>query len=619
MAFKTTMILPIGSKRTSIQTTSRFFSVAISNLILFSFVALATAGPYDAPTSYYNSATSTGTTLKSQLNSILTSGHIQRNYGNFRDSAEITDADPNSSGDIILVYDRDSVDAEWDSGNTWNREHVWPQSRQPGSASNGTSGNLGDPHALRPSTPSVNSNRGNDPFGFAASTGSYGSSGSSFFPGDTDKGDIARSLFYSDTRWGPEKGLSLVNGTPSGNQMGELNSLVAWHYLDTPDEFEQRRNHAIYSPALNPFFYTNNRNAFVDHPEYVWSIYQDQQNDTTLGLAGTTVASNGSSTLDVDLGRVYVGGSTPSNQNVTLNKAGNDGTYYEVTANGNATSSVEGRYNAFAMGGSGSKTINVGLTTSTATAGLKTGSVVIDNLDVTTSGGTGNGANDGDDTIDLSFAVLSHPDASFSESSLLTTTTLDFGTVSEGSGTLNLPFSIANYDGAGAPTFASNIDLDSILGSDDTSILSTNLASFDDLVQGDTNGFMAMFDTSVAGNFTATYQLTLSGEDLPGEQTEFLTLSIMGIVEAAGLDGDYNDDGTVDAADYTVWRDSLGSTTMLEADGDGSGTIDTGDYAVWVTNYGTSSSSASANSVPEPGAALLLLLGLSSFVTRRNQ
>ena len=42
---------------------------------------------------------------------------------------------------------------------------------------------------------------------------------------------------------------------------------------------------------------------------------------------------------------------------------------------------------------------------------------------------------------------------------------------------------------------------------------------------------------------------------------------------APTLPGDYNVDGTVDAADFTVWRDSFGASgrRQLAADGDGDG------------------------------------------------
>ena len=50
--------------------------------------------------------------------------------------------------------------------------------------------------------------------------------------------------------------------------------------------------------------------------------------------------------------------------------------------------------------------------------------------------------------------------------------------------------------------------------------------------------------------------------------------------------GDYNGNGIVDAADYTVWRDTLGSTTALAADGSGNLVVDQADYGVWKTNFG---------------------------------
>ena len=62
----------------------------------------------------------------------------------------------------------------------------------------------------------------------------------------------------------------------------------------------------------------------------------------------------------------------------------------------------------------------------------------------------------------------------------------------------------------------------------------------------------------------------------------------MGAVEAQAnpLPGDYNFNGVVDTADYSVWRDTLNATNDLRADGDGNGTVDAGDYGVWTSHFG---------------------------------
>jgi hypothetical protein len=72
--------------------------------------------------------------------------------------------------------------------------------------------------------------------------------------------------------------------------------------------------------------------------------------------------------------------------------------------------------------------------------------------------------------------------------------------------------------------------------------------------------------------------------------------------EPPGIVGDFNDDGTVDAADYVVWRKHNGSTTVLPNDRS-SGLVSPADYDDWRANFGISSSGGSlAQAVPEPGA-----------------
>jgi cyclophilin family peptidyl-prolyl cis-trans isomerase len=79
--------------------------------------------------------------------------------------------------------------------------------------------------------------------------------------------------------------------------------------------------------------------------------------------------------------------------------------------------------------------------------------------------------------------------------------------------------------------------------------------------------------------------------------------------------GDYNRDGTVNAADYSVWKADFGSTTKAEADGNGDGVVNAADYTVWRNTFGQSSvpgaglggglGGLAGGAVPEPASALL--------------
>jgi hypothetical protein len=87
--------------------------------------------------------------------------------------------------------------------------------------------------------------------------------------------------------------------------------------------------------------------------------------------------------------------------------------------------------------------------------------------------------------------------------------------------------------------------------------------------------------------------------------------------------GDYNRDGSVDAADYVAWRKTLGNsvaTAGMGADGNHNGIIDMGDYAMWRAHLGAvMPSGAGSAAVPEPTAVILALIGcaISGFWRRR--
>jgi hypothetical protein len=93
---------------------------------------------------------------------------------------------------------------------------------------------------------------------------------------------------------------------------------------------------------------------------------------------------------------------------------------------------------------------------------------------------------------------------------------------------------------------------------------------------------------------------------------------------APALPGDFNTDGVVDAADYTVWRDNMGQTgDGLAADGNGNGEIDAGDYAVWALYFGESltggGASIASTAVPEPAAATLFVVLAAGIVLAHRE
>ncbi|TWT92902.1 hypothetical protein Pla108_40420 [Botrimarina colliarenosi] len=86
---------------------------------------------------------------------------------------------------------------------------------------------------------------------------------------------------------------------------------------------------------------------------------------------------------------------------------------------------------------------------------------------------------------------------------------------------------------------------------------------------------------------------------------------------ATGLPGDFNGNGSVDAADYTIWRDNQGSESNLAADASGNGRVDQADYNIWAANYGNTMPPSVA--IPEPAAlAVAALACLVAFGRARR-
>jgi hypothetical protein len=141
------------------------------------------------------------------------------------------------------------------------------------------------------------------------------------------------------------------------------------------------------------------------------------------------------------------------------------------------------------------------------------------------------------------------------------------------------------------------------------------------------NGRLATLAIDTTGLNSGTFELRLTdvagalggfGTTLRSANGDAIPLNVINgsLVVSLPITGDYNLNGIVDAADYTVWRDTLGSMSDLRANGDdtaaSAGVIDQADYSAWKDNFGTSVSGSAAvavASVPEPLSEVLLLIG----------
>ena len=97
-------------------------------------------------------------------------------------------------------------------------------------------------------------------------------------------------------------------------------------------------------------------------------------------------------------------------------------------------------------------------------------------------------------------------------------------------------------------------------------------------------------------------------------------------IRRPSLSGDFNLNGIVDAADYTVWRDTLGQIgSGLAADGTGPGGVPDGvvdqlDYDFWKANFGNhaGSGSGATAAVPEPSTLVMLILAAAGWCLRQR-
>lgn len=241
------------------------------------------------PPGYYDPASGlTGEALQSALHDII-DDHQVETYGDLWEDFELTDQKAN--GKVWDMYSdipggtppyqynffTDQCGNYTQEGDCYNREHSFPKSWYGGQVYPMYS----DLYVIYPTDGWVNNKRGNFPYGEVGNTnwtslnGSKlgncsfpGYSGIVFEPIDDYKGDFARSYFYMATRYYNEDagwpGSDMTNGAQPKPWALEL--LYDWHMEDPVSTKETDRNDAVYDIQ-------NNRNPFIDHPEFVEQIW----------------------------------------------------------------------------------------------------------------------------------------------------------------------------------------------------------------------------------------------------------------------------------------------------------------------------------------------------------
>lgn len=240
-------------------------------------------------TSYYSSisSTATGDTLLSQLRTLnSTKKKTTVGYGSMGTSASgafsYTDYDPSTTSTdskgqkygskVLSFYTKTSA-------TSFNREHTWPKSH---------GGNLieGDIHMTRPTISSENSDRGNSFYVEGKNSSSAGWDPYTAGYAKEMRGECARIILYGVVA---NSQLNVIaadsHSTSNANPdylMGNMHTLVKWHFDYSPNEYEMNRNNGAQ-------YLQGNRNPFIDHPEYVAKIWSSF--DSTVSSLCTQNAS----------------------------------------------------------------------------------------------------------------------------------------------------------------------------------------------------------------------------------------------------------------------------------------------------------------------------------------
>jgi endonuclease I len=215
---------------------------------LFTFIAPLIAVIAQLP-AYYQSIdfSQSESQVQQQLKTLITTTHSALQYSQTYTWVKYIDEDATNTNNVILIYNGQSISKLHTIGGgndgsypeTWNREHVYPQSLIGTTAA-------ADLHHLRACDAIINNNRGNLPF--ANGTGTHGTVAGGYYPGNEWKGDVARMIMYLYLRY-----------DEPFEDVGTLALFLQWNVEDPVSDFERQRNNRIQEAQ-------GNRNPFIDQP-----------------------------------------------------------------------------------------------------------------------------------------------------------------------------------------------------------------------------------------------------------------------------------------------------------------------------------------------------------------
>lgn len=285
-----------------------------SNIALFGN-ATTTNSSTGIPTGYYNAALGlTCQPLKTALKNIISTGSVNIGYDGLWTAYQFTDlkASSNLIWDIYTDDNNPSVPETYNftfgtnqcgdynsEGDCYNREHTTPKSWF-----DDASPMHNDIFHVMPTDGYVNGMRSNYPYGEVTNasftsndnqskrgTGNnYGYAGIVFQPFAAFKGDVARNALYMATRYedqvisqnwagNSEASVAMLSANENGYDANRrrlqvyddwfIKTMYTWHIEDPVSQKEIDRNNAVYYQSGQ-----NNRNPFIDHPEYVALIWQ---------------------------------------------------------------------------------------------------------------------------------------------------------------------------------------------------------------------------------------------------------------------------------------------------------------------------------------------------------